>query len=109
MSKETVSIQVDDEFHIVVDRYNWMVIHTRVTEKGKNKGEIGEFEEAYCRDLPSCLQSIMRIKSEMNVDISSITDYLSWYDSTIHSMTDRILREKERLLEALELNKIIAA
>ena len=106
-TKDNPIITVDKNFQIEIDGQNWMVWQQREITRGKNKGEIGWTDVGYCRDLPSALKRIMVLKSKENLPTSSVEHYLSWYDSTIHSMCDRILRQEKALKEAIEKNKVM--
>ena len=103
-------IQVDDDYIILVDQQNWIVtrIMTNKTEGSKNKGKKYERSVTYHHDLGRAIDGIIqdRIRKEEPV-IESLPAYLAWYESTLHSITDRVLRQKKRLKEALELNKVM--
>ena len=107
VKKTSGIIEVDEDFFIEVDSSNWVVWRRVIISKGETKGEEKWIDEAFCHDLSAALKNIIRLKSEMNVAVSSISDYLSWHDTTYHSIADRVLRQRKELSEALELNKVM--
>ena len=105
--KKSFTLSVDKEYSIVVDEFNWTVIQKKDVKSGDNKGDIRNTAVAYCHDLPGALRSIVRDMTFKSAPTRSIPAYLSWYDSTIHSVANRVLEQRETLCEAYELNKAI--
>jgi len=103
-----VRIPVDDDYVIIVDDYNWQV--TRIKTWGgesKHEGEKYETPVAFCHDLTKAIYMIVKYKANEHGDFKSIEAYLSWQESTIHSLADRVLRQRKVLSEALELNGVM--
>lgn len=110
--KENFIIEVDDDYAIEVDALNWTVwkrgvIKKTTKTKDENVGKTKWDDIGYCRDLPAALKCIIRAKAAYRFDTEAIDHFLSWQDSTIHSMLDRVLRKDTELKRALEYNKVI--
>ena len=104
-ASDRVTIPVDDQFKIVVDNLNWVVVQTKVSTAGKNKGELIEVEVAFNHDLDGALMSIIRLKTLSGFAGKGIRDYLSWQRVTLHSMTKAVLSKHTELTEAMKVNK----
>jgi len=102
-------IPVNGKYMIEVDGQNWVVI--RLGERGeraKTPGEGTEKAISYHHNLSQAIQAIVRDKQiRGDADMSSLPAYLAWHEATIHSLADRVLRQKELLKEAFALNGVM--
>ena len=102
-----VIIDVDEEYHIEVDTWNWIVIETHEATKGDNVGEMVDVEVAYCHDLAHALKAIVKLKTERDVPRQSIEDYLTKVDSSYAWMVKAVSEQRAGLIEAMEMNKVM--
>ena len=108
--KKTVDIPVDDTYHLSVDNQQWTIVKTRAVKDkdSKNFGSTYETPVGYHHDLGKALNGIIKdMTTDGRGNVDSLKAYLAWHEATIHSLLDRVLRHKEELQEALELNKVI--
>ena len=103
-------ITVDDSFRIEVEPQSWNVWHNKkINDKKTGEAKLKWTEMAYCRDLPAALHSIMRIKTAQKLSTETLDVYLEWYNSTVHSMLDRLLRKDTELRKALDENGVMVS
>ena len=108
MNKLEVRIPVDDDYVIIVDDLNWQVTRIKTRgDKSEHEGDKYERPEAYCHDLTKALYRIVKYKALDHGDFESMKAYLSWQESQVHSLADRVLRQRKRLAEAVELNGVM--
>jgi len=105
--KPLIRLSVDDDYVIIIDSQNWMVASIRTYKKGGHIGERYEQLEAYHHNLSGALEYIVRQKAKEGHPDGSVKAYLAWQESTIHSLADRVLRQRKQLSEALELNGVM--
>ena len=103
-------ITIDDNFQIEVEPQSWNVWYKKEI-KNKDTGAIKNrwTEIAYCRDLPAALQAVIHQKVATGAPTRSLDVYLEWYNSTVHSMLDRLLRKDTELKKALETNGVMVS
>lgn len=110
-SKKIARIPINGSYLLEVDTQQWTVIRIGVAgERSKKPGEYTETALSFHHNLPQAIQGIIADKTRRDdIDMSSLPAYLSWYESTSHSIVDRILnyKNKELLKEAYELNGVI--
>ena len=108
--KNIVSMPIDKIYHLEIDHSNWTVVKTNVnkTEGHKHFGKTYETTVGYYHDLGKAVLGVAQdMTRDGEADTKSMSIYLSWHEATVHSIGDRILRQKEALKEALELNKVM--
>ena len=106
-TKEQVRIPVDEEYFIIADRLNWVVWEIHPSKRGERKGEIIETAEAWCHDIEGAIKAIIRLKALRDVEYLSIEDYLNWEVENLALLTKLVFANKEELLEASDLNKVM--
>jgi len=84
-----------------------MRIMTNKKKGSKNLGKVYDYPHSYHHDLGKALECIVKQKTNDKEDISSLSAYLAWHESTIHSLADRVLRQRAALTEAMEINKVM--
>ena len=102
---------INEDYKIEVEKQNWTVWqqYTISDKAKKNPGAKAWRDIGYCRDLPAALKLIAREMTSESTHISSIRDYLSWYESIIDSMLKSLLRQQRTLQEGLEKNKVMVS
>ena len=115
----SVNIEVNEDYKIGVDQYNWIVyrLGTVKDEESKNFGQPTEkaitFNSNLINSVKSIVDDIVRREADGEVcdtfgeNKQRLDEAIGWYQGKQEHLVNLILSRKEELKEALKLNKAI--